>query len=99
MEAKSEERIGILLTPSNEILPQSLAIGSVQGGARNELGVGMGIAGQDGQRNILRARQSLDLGETIGPILRAAEQAQHDELRVLQRLFEIEVDGKIVLEL
>lgn len=66
---------------------------------RSEFRIRALIARQDGKRNSVVARAGNQLVEAIGPIARAAQKTQDDELCVAKRLFDIEVDREIMLKL
>ena len=59
----------------------------------------MCVTGQHRERDAVFTGHRFDLIETVGPVGRAAEQTQHDELRAGQGLFDIEINRQIVLEL
>ena len=65
---------------------------------RGEIGIRLGIAGQDDELDVVVLGQRLDLLEAIGPVAGAAEQAQHNQPGQAQGFVEIKVDGKIMLE-
>ena len=99
MRAIGKEAARIDLAARHQILAQPLAMPRLQRRARRECRIGGRIAGQDRKRDAAIARKCLDLFEPVAPVACAPQQAQHDELRRGQRPLDVEVDGKIVLQL
>jgi hypothetical protein len=60
--------------------------------------IGPPVPGQDGKRDGPFPRQRLDLLQSIGPVRHAADQPDQDPLRSAQRLLDIGIDRKRVLE-
>ena len=67
--------------------------------ARCKLEVGLGIARQHREHDVMVTGQRFDLVEAVGPVGCAAQQAQHDELRLRQGFLGVEIDGEIVPKL
>ncbi len=89
----------VLGSARDKVAVQPLAMMQRQRGARDKAGIGLCIAGQNGQQYAVLAGERLDLIEAVGPIGCAAQEAQDDQLRFRECLLDIEIDGEIVLQL
>jgi hypothetical protein len=99
MAAIGEEGRGVLRAARHQIVPQALAMVGFKRGAAGEVGVRLRVSRQKAELDAAFARGGFHLVEAIAPVGRAAQDAEHDELRVAQRLLDIEVDRERMLEL
>ena len=83
----------------DRVLPEAMTSLGLQGRDPGELGVGLVVARQHGERDAVRAAGLGDALDTVGPVADAAEQADNDEPRAGDDRVDVDVDRHVVGEL
>jgi len=97
--AIGEEGGGILRAAGDQVLAQPLAVRGRDGRARGEIGVWLGVARKHAEHDAAFACHGLDLVDTVAPVGRTAQHAQHDQPCMGEGLLDVEIDRERMLQL
>ena len=94
----AEQGIGIVGAAGDEEGVEAAPVVGVDGGAGLQDGVGIGVAGEERQGDVAIGAEGGQFVDAILEIGGAADEAEDDEARVGNGVFQPEIDGEIVGE-